>query len=315
MALATTKVLYSLPNAALGVSVTPSGTAWTASSWVQLTASATTNMVLAGFSLNGSGWTNTEFEIEFGTGAASSEVVVARLRATISTVAQHNSFTFPVPLNVVSAGQRVSVRVKAGNTNTTAVRVALAYYDGTSYDSTNVTQNTTNVYPTTGAAGIGVATNGTAWANTAWQQLTASTATDILLTGIQFVPAGTACDFEIDIGTGTSGAETVIHTVRGRYDSAIGWIQNSFPMPVKVNAGTRVAFRIRRNGASTNVWTIASPYIVMPNDAPLAPSLTSPANAATVGATPSLVFTTTDADGNPIQYQIQIDTVNTFDSQ
>lgn len=311
----TTKVLYSLPNAALGVAVTPNATAWAASSWVQITSSAPTDMVLAGFSMNGSAWTNTEFEVEFGVGAASSEVVVARLRATISTVAQHNSFTFPIPMNVVSSGQRLAVRVRAGNTNTTVVRIAVAYYDGTSYDSANVTQNMINVYPATNAAGTSIATIGTAWSNTAWSQLTASTATDILMTGIQFVPGGTAADFEIDIGTGSSGSETVIHTIRGRYDSAVGWIQNSFPMPVKINAGTRVAFRIRRSGTSTTSWTISAPYIVMPNDPPATPTLTSPANSATVGATPNLVFTTTDADGNPIQYQIQVDTVNTFDSQ
>lgn len=45
-------------------------------------------------------------------------------------------------------------------------------------------------------------------------------------------------------------------------------------------------------------------------------ALNSPADAgSTNDTTPDLTFTGTDAEGNPATYQIQIDTVNTFDSQ
>jgi hypothetical protein len=49
---------------------------------------------------------------------------------------------------------------------------------------------------------------------------------------------------------------------------------------------------------------------------PYPPSLNTPANLATVAnATPTLNFTGTDLDGNNLEYNIQIDTANTFNSQ
>lgn len=44
-------------------------------------------------------------------------------------------------------------------------------------------------------------------------------------------------------------------------------------------------------------------------------ALNSPADAATVSdTTPTLLFTGTDADGDTVEYEIQIDPVNTFNS-
>lgn len=52
-----------------------------------------------------------------------------------------------------------------------------------------------------------------------------------------------------------------------------------------------------------------------PNSAPATPTLSTPANLAEVtDDTPTLEFSTTDADADSIRYQVQIDTVNTFDS-
>lgn len=263
MAATTTKLLLAVPSAALGVNVTPSASAWVWSSWVEIEDVAPTPMVLQGYSLNGSAWTNADFEIEFGVGVAGAEVTVARHRATMSTAANHNSFTLPVPMNVVNTGDRVAVRVRASVGNTTAVRVALSYYDGSTFDSTNVTKNILEVYPATGANGVSLTPSTTTWGNSAYAQLVASTTDAIYLTGLQFVPAGTSgVSFEIDLATGASGSETVIHTIRGRYDTAAGWIQNTFPMPVPVPAGTRLSTRIRKGNAVTTAWRVSAPYML-----------------------------------------------------
>lgn len=53
---------------------------------------------------------------------------------------------------------------------------------------------------------------------------------------------------------------------------------------------------------------------ILPNLPPTI-ALNSPANNANVTTTPSFTFTGTDPEGDPLTYHIQIDTVNTFDSQ
>lgn len=55
--------------------------------------------------------------------------------------------------------------------------------------------------------------------------------------------------------------------------------------------------------------------LVAANIAPAAPTLLTPADSASVGADPAFTFSTTDPEGNPVTYEIQIDTANTFDSQ
>lgn len=58
----------------------------------------------------------------------------------------------------------------------------------------------------------------------------------------------------------------------------------------------------------------ATATIAITNAAPTV-ALNTPINAATVGSTtPQLAFTGTDAEANPITYETQIDTVNTFNS-
>jgi len=130
-----------------------------------------------------------------------------------------------------------------------------------------ISNYTTSVHKTmpTGAIGVSISGVSPAWTNTAWTQVTASTSNAIVLTGIVVNPAANA-EFEVDIGKGTAGSETVVATVAGvRNSGAAGpwWIE----LPIAVDniaSGQRVAVRFRKTGTNTNAWTFKLTYYDKP---------------------------------------------------
>jgi hypothetical protein len=114
-----------VPDTAAMVSITPSGTAWNNSSWVQITAGLSN--VGAFYALSHTVQSAGDYEWDIGTGGAGSETVVA-------TIASHNStggwhFHKLPALLTIAASTRIAVRVRKTGTNTTAITAALSYYD------------------------------------------------------------------------------------------------------------------------------------------------------------------------------------------
>lgn len=69
------------------------------------------------------------------------------------------------------------------------------------------------------------------------------------------------------------------------------------------------------NGASAT-YAYAAVELIATNNPPNAPTLISPTNTGTVSsATPTLTFTDTDSDSDDLSYEVEIDTLNTFNSQ
>lgn len=67
-------------------------------------------------------------------------------------------------------------------------------------------------------------------------------------------------------------------------------------------------------GSSIN-WATLNVELLGTNSPPATPTISSPAtNAHGVSPTPALSFSTTDSDSDAIAYEVEIDTVNTFDS-
>lgn len=84
----------------------------------------------------------------------------------------------------------------------------------------------------------------------------------------------------------------------------------------QLNAGTEDPGAFTAGG-SNRFWTAATIAIKPAGSSNTAPTvaLDSPADTATgVANPPDLKFTGTDADSDPITYEVQVDTVNTFDS-
>lgn len=109
-------------------------------------------------------------------------------------------------------------------------------------------------------------------------------------------------DFATDWLGGTT-ADTADCMAGGGYYT--GWTSGSYD-PAAITAGGTT------NAADS--WT-ATTIALRPSTPPTV-SLSSPADtASTTDTTPDLVFTGTDAESNDIRYNVQVDTVNTFDSQ
>lgn len=117
------------PNAAVGVTVTPNGTAWLNSNWAQITAGLTEDIDLVGIACSMPTGT-LEFEIDIGTGAAASETVITTIRSAYRTANQGNvALYLPAPYPI-AANTRLAVRIRKSDAGNTNRLVSLLYYGG-----------------------------------------------------------------------------------------------------------------------------------------------------------------------------------------
>jgi hypothetical protein len=125
-------------------------------------------------------------------------------------------------------------------------------------------------------------------------------------------------------GVHNYGNDNAVTSVSG---ATIGAFTNAFE---KLSTGgsdcaTNVGYKLQAAGsapsttgaitwAQTDGTTYSARFSIVPDTSP-AVVLNSPAASATVSdTTPDLDFTGTDVNGDTLQYQVQVDTVNTFDS-
>lgn len=126
----TAALLNAAPAAANSVSLTPSGTAWNNSPWVELVSSLADESALVAIA-----WSqpvaSVDVEFDLGTGGAGAETVVTTLRGAV--MAANGGRIGLLTLSVLfplAAGQRVAVRMRKTGTSTSAHLVALLYYGG-----------------------------------------------------------------------------------------------------------------------------------------------------------------------------------------
>lgn len=122
-----------VPTAAAGASVTPSGTGWANSPWVQLTSGIGDNIGASGLTfVNAVTTVDAEFDIGFG--GAGSEVVATTMRWSAWYAGGLNGcglqdaalpWVLPIPVST-----RVAIRMRKTGTDTTAWVFKLLYYTG-----------------------------------------------------------------------------------------------------------------------------------------------------------------------------------------
>lgn len=118
------------------------------------------------------------------------------------------------------------------------------------------------------AASIAV-TTGASWSSSAWSEMLASAPSDGLLSAISVATTDTnERQFEVDIGVGGAGSETLICTIKGRSRKVLGGIGEDclFNLPVLIDAipsGSRIACRMRSDTGTTN-WNIGASYYAKP---------------------------------------------------
>ncbi len=122
---------FTMPSAAASVAVTPNNTAWTNSAWFELLASTSTSIVLTGLIVTPDDANVTShFEVDIGTGAGGSEVVVTTFRGSYGSqfYASPGYLPLTIPLDNIASSKRVSCRMRKSHSGTLTWTVAAVYY-------------------------------------------------------------------------------------------------------------------------------------------------------------------------------------------
>lgn len=124
----TTAVAKSIPSAAAGTTLSPSGVSWGSSSYVQLRAATGSALVLGGIVLYAG--VAQPYEIDIATGGSGSETVIATFRGNYDSAAGVNNLVYAnPPIDNIAANTRIAARIRINGTNTTAWRIALIVYE------------------------------------------------------------------------------------------------------------------------------------------------------------------------------------------
>lgn len=237
------------PSAAAGVSLTPSGTAWANSSWGELSASLT-DIVVLGLVVNPAGVVvtgGTEFEVDVGAGAATSEIVKGTTGAHWEGfIGMCDLLRFCIPIQI-SGTNRIACRLRKPGTDTSEWTVKLLYISAANFGTLDVQYTTKpqKIVPD-GINIFGPLGSATAWANSAWSQQIFSTSTAIVLVSRTANPNATYPDYEVDVGKGAASSEVVVSSDADNRASVAGKSESLHFIPVdNIPASTRVALRHR----------------------------------------------------------------------
>ena len=257
----TTSPLLCLPSAANGVTVTPPGIADGWSTWVEISASAPTDMRVAtlvafpprvGFVLT-RGW----YEVELGVGAsAGAATAIAAARGFMGNNNGGDSdasdlLHLAVAADVVTAGDHLWVRLRQSSTDTSVWRIAMQYWalpmngnvPGATVGPVNVPSGS-RLTVTSGAANV----------YGAWVQVDAATAVEWALGNVVCIGPREVL-WQLEFGIGAAASEVPIGSVRSYAtwfafsDAFQGGPWNILLRPtLAVPAGSRLAVRIRSSG-------------------------------------------------------------------
>jgi hypothetical protein len=260
----------SAPSAATGVSVTPSGSNWGNSDWVEVEDKILTDgWILTGISVI-PGTTSVPFEVEVGTGTPGNQVSLGILRGYVGNTAAVGYLAYPIPIKGPVEGDRVWVRLRKGGTNTAAWFLAVTYYDLPIEGTVTATRQGAETHPQA-AGGINVTSGGSAWVSGSWTVLANPTPLEWAVGAVNFQVPGQVDEWELDLGIGDGGSETVIHTVRSRKkDNTAVFPSGLYTVLVKpaivVPVGSRLSARLRRN-TGAGAYAVSIVYYQVP-DAP-----------------------------------------------
>jgi hypothetical protein len=118
----TTNQTVIIPSAADGASITPSASTWADSAWAEVTAAAAADYYLNYLTLLTSNANGFQLELDVGVGAAGNETVITTFKGgTTGGQEGHPScWRLPHLLDAIPSGARVAVRLRKGDTDTTA---------------------------------------------------------------------------------------------------------------------------------------------------------------------------------------------------
>jgi hypothetical protein len=261
----TSSVLKTYPTAAEGVSVTSGGggIAWSYGAWTEIVPSLAADTHIAGVTAWSSSFSDVVFEFELGVGAVGVETMLHRWRVYGANSANiiGNLYLFPVPIGVFPSGSRVSVRLRNSASSSVTFSVSIQFFEN--YDGLHSADEGEPMSGTqTASALVSVTPSSSAWVDSAWVELTPSIANEIAILGIT-ATSPVACDCEWDLGTGGSGSEVVLTTIRTapkNINSSVPMSHLWLPAPCPISASTRVAIRMRKSDTSTTAHRASLVY-------------------------------------------------------
>lgn len=249
----TTALAQAVAPPAAASPVLTSGASFTYGAWVELITSTATPITIAGLSLSvPSLGGNALVDLQIGVGLAGAEVAISTYFFFLAGGASGpNSFPFEVPLDGITTGTRVAMRLRYQSSAGT-IAVALHYY--ANFDASHKSTLAASYVPL-GAAQVAT-TPGASWASGSWFQLTAGLGSENALLGIEVRGHNSGVGFydqEIDLGIGGAGAEVLVTTLRGYVAAggSSGWGGYSLPAPLPVSGSSRIACRSRHSATGT----------------------------------------------------------------
>lgn len=252
------------PSGAQPPTVTAGAGAWTYGSWVEVIASAAADLHLAGLVLAAFSLPPSNFEVQIGIGAGGSEAGLHTFRTDLrnTAVETKNQFAlFPVPVGGITAGDRVSVRIRSSS-GSESIDIGLATY--ASLTDTDHLTSKAMVSAPSGANSASITPSGTAWNYSAWTEVFSGAAVETAILGLVLRGPVASEQLEYEIGFGAAGSEVPKTMIRTHQDSSadFGGFRNFYlPAAHPVPANTRVAVRLRKTGTSTTVHSVAMLYL------------------------------------------------------
>ena len=278
------------PAAAAPLSVATGATSWANGSFTEIFASTSGAIAIAGLSLDNAAQSGA-FQLDIAVGAAASEVVVGTIGWQDGSTATSapSGFSLPYPLGGIANGVRLSCRLRCSVNATQTSPIFFQYYSALDSDQQTSSTQAYTVVPSA-ANGVTVAGNTTAWADSAWGELSASVAISAGLAGLITTVPAASLEWEIDLGTGGAGSETVITTLRNASDAsggAVGMTQ-FLAAAYGLAATSRVAYRWRKSGTDALNLTAHLSYITGAIETGISPSASqSPSSSPSASISPS----------------------------
>jgi len=262
--LLTTKPLKWFPPAAANIQVVPANGSWGSGTPAQFSASLPNNSQVVAMAIGAGSGGEKEYDLMIGGAGAEVSQSTSRVRYVDNTSNGYTSPHLPFPIDKFPAGSRLSVRVRQ-NGGGVGSSIALGYYENCDAGLLS----TLGLFSLPAAAdGISLTPNGSAWANSTWVELTAASGTNVGVVSLHVIEGVTSVEYELDLGTGAAGSETVVATHRGYSTTNNGVKELMFYVPYQIQVSSRLAVRLRKAGTSTTAWTVGATLATLATIAP-----------------------------------------------
>jgi hypothetical protein len=254
----TTNYQFNAPVDAVGVSVTPNGTAWNNSAWVTVF-TADADCVLTGIVLFSPG-VQAMFQVDVAVDTGGGEVVIATHGGEVAFNATlgWGNLPFRIPIDAIPNGADVKVRMRKANTNTSSWEFALTYYKKPI--TGNLLTSTSPQLVTTMNPVVTLDSDATPWTNGNWENLLTVSDDDVVITGLMLGWAFNGANYIFELGISSSP----IWAVKGQNGLADFPLFLMLKHPLRVANGVTVQGRWRKADTSLTEMGVALHYQVVP---------------------------------------------------